>query len=193
MSAGVYPIEIEKGATFGPREFTWKDETGTVVDITGYLLWLKAYVDLDDEEPVIYLSNYASLYEVAVNAGGTLYAVGDVLTLAGGTGGTVTVLTVGTGGVVTSVEITAEGSGYTTGSKATTGGTGTACTITVATVTHGLDLSETPTDGKFTMALTADETIEYDFSVLTYRLYAQSPSPNSVVTRLFQGEIELSK
>ena len=193
MSAGTYSITIEKGATFGPRECTWTDDAGNPVNLTDYLFWLKAYTDLDDEEPILYLSNYASLYEVAVSAGGTGYAVGDVLTLAGGTGGTVTVVTIDTGGVVTSVSILAEGLNYTTGVKATTGGAGTGCTINVVTVTHGIDINDVPTTGKFSFTWTEAETSAMDFAVLQYRLYAKAPTPSFFVTRLLQGEIELSK
>lgn len=193
MAAGTYPITIEKGATFGPRECTWTDDAGVAVNLTNYLFWLKAYQDLDDAVPVLYLSNYASLYSVAVAAGGTGYVVGDVLTLAGGTAGTVTVLTVGTGGVVTSVSILAEGSTYTVGVKATTGGSGVGCTINVVTVTHGISIDANPLLGKFSFTWTEAETLAMDFSVLQYRLYAKAPTPSFFVTRLFQGEIELSE
>ena len=65
-------------------------------------------------------------------AGGTGYAVADVLTIAGGTGGTVTVTSV-SGGVVTGLSLTTSGYGYTTGTgKATTGGTGTGCTVNIS-------------------------------------------------------------
>ena len=74
---------------------------------------------------------------VAVNAGGTGYAVDDVLALteSGSSGdATVTVLTVNAG-VVLTVALTDPGYNYTTGSKAVTGGTGNDdCTITVSTV-----------------------------------------------------------
>jgi hypothetical protein len=35
MTAGLYNITIEKGATFS-RELTWKDENGDAIDLTGY-------------------------------------------------------------------------------------------------------------------------------------------------------------
>lgn len=70
-----------------------------------------------------------------INAAGTGYVVGDILTVAGGTffvAATVSVETVGGGGDVTSVKIRQSG-GYTadptlTG-NAVTGGTGTGCTL----------------------------------------------------------------
>jgi len=74
----------------------------------------------------------------APTAGGTGYTVNDVLTVAGGSGGTVTATTVNAG-VVAAVTLTTGGTGYTIGvGKATTGGTGTGCTIEITTVTGGL-------------------------------------------------------
>lgn len=73
----------------------------------------------------------------APTAGGTGYTVGDVLTIAGGTGGQVTVGAVAAG-VVTAVTLTAFGSGYSTGAgQATTGGTGTGCTVNISTTGAG--------------------------------------------------------
>lgn len=69
-------------------------------------------------------------------SGGTLYSVGDILTLTTGGGNCkVRVASITTGGVVASVELWAAGSGYaTTASQATSGGTGTLCTITPVSV-----------------------------------------------------------
>lgn len=69
-------------------------------------------------------------------AKGTGYSVGDVLTITtGGTNGKVYVETISIGGLVESVSLFAAGSGYTTGTgKATSGGTGTGCTIEITTV-----------------------------------------------------------
>ena len=77
---------------------------------------------------------------VAVGAGGTGYAVGDILTLTGnsyysGSGATVRVLTLGGGNSVATVEIVTAGTGYPEHATAyaTTGGSGdSACTITVS-------------------------------------------------------------
>lgn len=67
-------------------------------------------------------------------AGGSGYTVNDVLTISEGSGGTVTATTVA-GGAVTVISLTTAGYGYTTGAgKATTGGTGTGCTIEILTV-----------------------------------------------------------
>jgi len=76
---------------------------------------------------------------VTVTAGGTGYAVGNILTVTtGGTGGTLLVLVAG-GGIVSSVYVLTSGITYTTGaSKATTvvpaGGSG--CTINIVTLGH---------------------------------------------------------
>ena len=54
-----------------------------------------------------------ALATATVNAGGTLYSVGDIINVSGGTGGQVTVTsTNGVAGVVTGVTITTGGSGY---------------------------------------------------------------------------------
>jgi len=92
------------------------------------------------EEQTI-ISDYINIAEnagkaktVAVNAGGTGYAVDDVLsvTTASGTGLTVKVTSV-SAGVVTGLSIVTPGSGMTsdTNSGAVTGGTGTGCTVDV--------------------------------------------------------------
>lgn len=71
-------------------------------------------------------------------AGGTNYAIGDVLTCAvGGTGAQVRVTSIDPGGIVTGLELVHSGitTGYTTGTgRATTGGTGTGCTIEITEV-----------------------------------------------------------
>ena len=74
----------------------------------------------------------------APTAGGTGYTVGDILTVAGGTGGTIKVSTVSSG-VVTAVTKVNAGSGYSilTG-IATTGGTGVGCTVAISAITTGV-------------------------------------------------------
>ena len=72
-----------------------------------------------------------ALKTVAIAAAGTGYSANDILTIAGGTGGTVRVLTVGGSGEVTSIQIANPGTGYSAATgAATTGGTGSGCTIT---------------------------------------------------------------
>lgn len=71
-------------------------------------------------------------------AGGSGYVVGDILTCSvGGTGAQVIVTSIDTAGAVTGLELVHSGTvtGFTTGTgKATTGGTGTLCTINITTV-----------------------------------------------------------
>lgn len=74
----------------------------------------------------------------APTAGGTGYTIGDILTCAvGGTGAQVQVTSIAPGGIVTGLELvhSGTGTGYTVGTgKATTGGTGTGCTLNVTAV-----------------------------------------------------------
>jgi hypothetical protein len=83
----------------------------------------------------------AVLTIASVTAGGTLYRVGDVLTITtGGTGATARVATIDTGGIVLTVTLLTAGEGYTTGAaKATTvsptGGSG--CTLNIGSVDTG--------------------------------------------------------
>lgn len=76
---------------------------------------------------------------VAITAGGSSYAVGDILTIVQtivasrpGIGGTITVTSVDGGGAVTGINLTTPGSNYGLGSGlATTGGLGTGATIQI--------------------------------------------------------------
>lgn len=74
----------------------------------------------------------------APTVGGTNYSLGDVLTCAvGGTGAQVIVTGISAGGVVTAIELQNAGvtTGYTVATgQATTGGTGTGCTISITSV-----------------------------------------------------------
>lgn len=78
------------------------------------------------------------LWDVAVNAGGTGYQVGDVLLVSGGTGGSVIVTSIsggGSAGPVTGINVDVPGTGYTvTAAEATTGGTGTGCTVNITAI-----------------------------------------------------------
>ncbi len=75
----------------------------------------------------------------APTAGGTGYKVGDILKVSEGASGTVKVTAV-TSGVVDTVILITGGVNYTTGTgKATTGGTGTGCTIEI---THAAEFVE---------------------------------------------------
>lgn len=75
----------------------------------------------------------------APTAGGTGYKVGDILKVSEGASGKVKVTAV-TSGVVDTVSLITGGVNYTTGTgKATTGGTGTGCTIEI---THAAEFVE---------------------------------------------------
>ena len=77
------------------------------------------------------MGSVSALRTAVIAAAGSGYTANDILTIAGGTGGTVRVLTVDGSGAVTSIEITNPGTGYSAATgAATTGGTGTLCTIT---------------------------------------------------------------
>jgi len=72
-----------------------------------------------------------ALRTAIIAAAGSGYTANDILTIAGGSGGTVRVLTVDGSGAVTSIQIANPGTGYAAATgAATTGGTGTGCTIT---------------------------------------------------------------
>lgn len=77
------------------------------------------------------MGSVTALNTAVIAAAGSGYTANDVLTIAGGTGGTVRALTVGASGEVTSIVIANPGTGYSAATgAATTGGTGTGCTIT---------------------------------------------------------------
>jgi hypothetical protein len=77
-----------------------------------------------------------SITAATITAGGTNYSIGDILTCtAAGTNGKVIVTAITAGGVVSAIKIIRGGSGYSTGAgQATSGGTGTLCTLNVGTV-----------------------------------------------------------
>src|SRR5262249_17629848 len=81
-----------------------------------------------------------------VDAPGTGYAAGDVLTIAeSGSSGTATVnvVSVSAGGGVTTVSLATNGMGYTTASGVpTTGGSGSGCTLNIASTPNGIDYLE---------------------------------------------------
>lgn len=72
-----------------------------------------------------------------IGAAGTGYSINDVLTVADGSGGTITVLTVGGSGQVLTYALTTPGTGYSIAVHATTGGGGADFTLSVLTVNGG--------------------------------------------------------
>ena len=81
------------------------------------------------------LSSGAAAVNLVGASGGSGYVAGDVLYLTGGSRSCrITVLTVDGSGVIQTISIAESGTGYTTGVKATTGGTGSNATINLATL-----------------------------------------------------------
>lgn len=73
-------------------------------------------------------------------AGGTGYTVGDILTISTGGANALAHVNTVSGGAVTSITRITRGSGYSTGTgQATTGGTGTGCTVNITGVFIGTD------------------------------------------------------
>lgn len=74
-------------------------------------------------------------------AGGIQYAVGDLLTIAGGTNGVAVVTATDSTGAVTSMTLQTAGNGYSNGNKATTtNNLGSGCTVTI-TVSTGASIT----------------------------------------------------
>lgn len=103
-------------------------------------LALPAEVMIDDCETLWTLSTgLLRTVNATPTAGGSGYTAGDILDVTtGGAGGKVQVSTVDGGGAVTAIAHYAGGyGGYTTGTgKATSGGTGTGCTINITQVNN---------------------------------------------------------
>ena len=84
---------------------------------------------------IIHRTGTVKTVDMAGAAAGSGYTVNDVLTLVGGTtGATVTVATIDGGGGVLTITLTTKGYGHSTGIVATSGGTGTNCTINIASL-----------------------------------------------------------
>ena len=136
---------------------TWEDlmtGLGTAVDFN-YVDWWDSVNEI--KSICLFVNGTSNIYEwtggitslasatydsgiiniISVAAGGTGYFPGEVLTMAGGTGGTCTILTTSGGGIVNTVSLTTRGKSYATGIKATTGGSGTACTINITAIATG--------------------------------------------------------
>lgn len=73
----------------------------------------------------------------SISVAGTGYSINDVLTVADGTLGTITVLTVGGSGEVLTYSLTTAGQNYTVATHATTGGGGTGFILSVDSVNPG--------------------------------------------------------
>jgi hypothetical protein len=132
----------------------------------------------------------SGILSVAVNAAGTNYVVGDLVTCSTtGTNGQVYVTGVTGGGAVTSLQLAASGSGYSNGSSNTTGGAGSGLTITLTVGKVGNVVTAVNHDfrhGEFvTIAGCATETtFNNTFAVIgTNSLTAFSIAANSAATQ----------
>lgn len=81
---------------------------------------------------------FSALFSLTVSAGGTAYTVGDVVTVAGGSGGTAQVTNISGGGAtgpVTGLNVLTGGAGYINGATGvvTTGGTGSGLKVNTST------------------------------------------------------------
>lgn len=101
-------------------------------------------------------ANGGAITAAVVNAGGSGYQVDDILTVAGGSNGTVTVATIDSGAVLT-VTVSAAGTGYTTGTGVAT--TTTSARAWVATNLAALD--ETASANDILKAID-DDLVEHD-------------------------------
>lgn len=92
------------------------------------------------------IGSTGQIASVSISAAGTGYAVGDTLTVVqnGAVAGMVRVANTGGSGTVSAVAIINGGQGYSAASSlATTGGGGSGCTITIASITAGFHLGLT--------------------------------------------------
>jgi hypothetical protein len=132
----------------------------------------------------------SGILSVAVNAAGTNYVVGDLVTCTTtGSNGQVYVTGVTGGGLVTSLQLAASGSGYANGSSTTSGGAGSGLTITLTVGKVGNVVTAVNHDfrhGEFvTIAGCATETtFNNTFAVIgTNSLTAFSIAANSAATQ----------
>jgi hypothetical protein len=91
--------------------------------------------DIDPEAVPMGVGGIKTMASTPV-AGGTNYVVGDILNIGGaGTGGTAIVTTIGANGAVTGLQLGLRGKSYAIASGvATTGGSGTNCTVNITAV-----------------------------------------------------------
>lgn len=85
----------------------------------------------------VYTGVTGGIVDSSIDTAGTGYSEDDVLTIADGTGGTITVLTVGGSGEVLTYEVTTPGSGYTIATHAASGGDGSDFVLSVDSVNAG--------------------------------------------------------
>lgn len=148
------------------------------------LIWL---LIPGQESPLIYAEDFKDVYikrnaaaipdgqifALTLFSGGTGYTIGDVLTLPGGTGGTVTVDTVDADGTILTFTLTTPGSGYSTGVETATGGTGEGAIIAITKEVGGAGYAPGDTftvDGGGVLATGVVDTVDGGGAVLTFHL-----------------------
>jgi parallel beta-helix repeat protein len=108
---------------------------GLYVNSTPYTQW----PTLGAVQPGSWYYEVDAMQSARVANAGSGYAVGDVLTVSGGTLGTVAVTSVGASGNVTGVQIVAPGYAFSpSATEATSGGTGSGCTLAVTAGSGGV-------------------------------------------------------
>jgi hypothetical protein len=139
-SAVIETLKLNTGNEIGRRP-----SANAATGILEYFIKERNVTGEIDPEAVALSASSIKTLAAAPTDGGTGYTVGDILTITtGGTGATAKVLTItggsGTGPVGT-VELVTAGTGYTTGTgKATSGGTGSSCTLNITALnTDGKD------------------------------------------------------
>jgi hypothetical protein len=71
MSAGVYRIWCEQGATFN-LPLQWNDSTGNGVNLSGYTAKMQVRTDLDSTSPLVELSTANGRIALTITGGITL-------------------------------------------------------------------------------------------------------------------------
>jgi hypothetical protein len=128
--------------TIGPNIFTWKDIRSAAYEVTRGVNGTEASLNLitavnADMSTLAIASlppgnaNCITTVTAIPTTKGTGYRVGDILTLAEGTNGTVIVLTISGAGLVETVGLYTAGTNYTVGLKSCSGGYGTGCVIAI--------------------------------------------------------------
>ncbi|MDO8587250.1 MAG: hypothetical protein Q7T82_09440 [Armatimonadota bacterium] len=139
----------------------------------------------EDAENTIYpfawkASGVIGAVESVPTTGGTGYAIGDVLSVTGGIGGRVEVVETSSNNAVAILRLYATGSGYTIGAgQATSGGSGTGCTIEITSIAPTLIVGPLPISSPAPVGVIPDPQI-YKNGVLLQRDYVSISSPRPV-------------
>lgn len=129
---------IDSNVTDSNTQNDTRVATVTVDDTTPLAICLFPASDYFRYIKAVYTTVTGAIVTSQIGDGGTDYEVDDVLTVADGTGGTITVTAVDGSGAVTAYDLTTGGSAYTIATHAVTGGSGNDdFTLDVLTVNAG--------------------------------------------------------